>query len=83
MAYGSHNALCQQFLMYKDITHHNCGLIIVAQEKQWIQICKENVFSFVFLTKYGFKLCKSDSISDCMLYKKKTQLSWEFIYFSS
>lgn len=69
MAYGSHNALCQQFLMYKDITHHNCGLMLF-QGKQWIQKCKNNEFSSVSPLNYGFKLCMSDSISDYMLYKK-------------
>ncbi len=70
MAYGSHNALCQQFLMYKDITHHNCGLIILFQGKQWIQKSKKNVFSSVFPLYYGFKLCMCDRISDFMLYIK-------------
>lgn len=34
VVYSSHNALCQQFLMYKDITHHNCGLTGKASDSE-------------------------------------------------
>ncbi len=72
MAYGSHNALCQQFLMYKDITHHNCGFIILFQGKQWIQKCKKNVLSSVFPLYYGCA-CVTVLVTLCCI--KKIQLT--------